>query len=254
MTHVTSNAPTGTPNWLDLGIPDLERAKEFYGALFGWDFQDFGPETGHYHGCFLDGRMVAGMMRNPDESAAAFWWNVFLATDDADGTLERVADAGGTVLMPADDVMELGRMAMAADPVGAPFGLWQGRSHIGSQTVNEPGSFTWNELVTARPKPARDFYTAVFGYTLEAVPGGEIDYTALLRPDGRAVGGIHGEPDAVASSWLTYFEVEDADAAVGRARDAGGAAAEAWDSPYGRMAEVRDPFDVVFRVMRTAEH
>ena len=47
MTHVTQNQPDGTPTWIDLGIPDLERAMQFYGAVFGWEF-DVGPEEyGH---------------------------------------------------------------------------------------------------------------------------------------------------------------------------------------------------------------
>ncbi|MDT7582040.1 MAG: uncharacterized protein QOK35_3304, partial [Pseudonocardiales bacterium] len=38
MTHITQNQPDGTPTWIDLGIPDLERAMQFYGAVFGWEF------------------------------------------------------------------------------------------------------------------------------------------------------------------------------------------------------------------------
>ena len=39
MSFVTENPPDGTPTWIDLGIPDLERAMAFYGALFGWEFE-----------------------------------------------------------------------------------------------------------------------------------------------------------------------------------------------------------------------
>jgi hypothetical protein len=53
MSYVTVNQPTGTPTWIDLGIPDLDRAMEFYGAVFGWKF-DVGPEqTGRYTMCLL---------------------------------------------------------------------------------------------------------------------------------------------------------------------------------------------------------
>jgi len=85
MSEVTTNQPNGTPTWIDLGIPDLDRAMEFYRALFGWEF-DVGPaETGHYAMCLLDGKPVAAIMPNPDSSATDFWWNVYLATDDCDG-------------------------------------------------------------------------------------------------------------------------------------------------------------------------
>ena len=69
MSTVTENAPDGTPTWIDLGIPDLERAMDFYGPLFGWEF-DVGPaETGRYTTCLLRGEPVAAMMPNPDPSA-----------------------------------------------------------------------------------------------------------------------------------------------------------------------------------------
>ncbi|WP_131741525.1 VOC family protein [Actinomadura roseirufa] len=252
MTHVTSNAPTGTPNWLDLGVPDIERAKTFYGTLFGWQYQDTGPETGNYHQCMLRGEPVAGMMKNPDEHATEFWWGVYFAADDCDEVVQRATDAGAKVVAPAYDVMDLGRAAILKDPQGAQFGLWEGRTHIGSRFVNEPGSLVWNDLVTSDADAARQFYTAVFGYRLEAVPG-DMDYTALRRPDGHYIGGVHGQPDTTSPSWISYFDVADADEAVRRVRAGGGTVDdEPRDSPYGRIAAVRDPFGVPFRVMKTA--
>src|SRR4051794_15128494 len=148
MTHVTSNAPDGTPNWLDIGVPDLERAKTFYGTLFGWQYEDTGPEGGHYNLCTLRGEPVAGMMRNPEDQPTVYWWSVYFAAVDCDGLVKRVTDAGGEIVSPAMDVMDQGRMAIVRDPQGGQFGLWQGRTHPGSRIVNDPGSFVWNELVT----------------------------------------------------------------------------------------------------------
>lgn len=252
MVHVTSNAPSGTPNWLDLGIPDLDRAKEFYGTVLGWEFQDYGAEAGHYHACLLRGEPVAGMMKNPDDAPAEYWWQTYFATDDCDGTVKRASDAGATVVMPPDDVMDQGRMAILRDPTGAQFGLWQGRAHVGTQFRDEPGSLVWSELVTADPQAARDFYSAVFDYTLEEMPG-DFDYTVLNRPDGQAVGGVEGRPDMQGASWVVYFETADPDETVRRVRDTGGTVVtEPEDSPYGRIATVKDPFGVAFRVMRSA--
>ncbi|WP_433338311.1 VOC family protein [Spirillospora sp. CA-294931] len=253
MTSVTSNAPTGTPTWLDLGIPDLGRAREFYGELFGWEFEDYGEEAGHYHGCLLRGEPVAGMMKNPDPDATSFWWGLYFATDDCDGTVKRALDAGGTEIVPAMDVMGQGRMAILGDAVGAQFGLWQGGDLPGAKIVNEPGSFSWNELTTSRPGLAREFYAALFGYSLEPMPG-DLDYTALNRSsDGVAVGGIYGLPEATSSSWLTYFEVEDPDVSTGVVRTGGGTVVdEPADTPYGRMAKVKDPFGTEFYIIKSA--
>ncbi|XRQ15623.1 VOC family protein [Actinomadura welshii] len=260
MTRVTSNPPEGTPSWLDIGVPDMERAKAFYGPLLGWEFHDAGPEAGHYHQCVLRGEPVAGMMQNPEDQPDVYWWAVYFAADDCDGVVKRATDAGAEVVVPAMDVMDLGRMAILKDPQGAQFGLWEGRAHHGSGIVNEPGSFVWNELVTPESAPACEFYRTLFGHEPEPVPGG-MDYTALRRPGGRYVGGVEGGRGLVLGGggaapvpcWTTTFAVADADAAVQAVRDGGGAVdTEPEDSPYGRYAAVRDPFGVPFNVMKPA--
>lgn len=253
MSYVTTNQPDGTPTWIDLGVPDLDRAMEFYGALFGWDFQVGPAEAGHYTTCLLNGRRVAAIMPNLDPDATSFWWNVYLATADCDGTAQRIIDAGGIILAPPMDVLDQGRMAIARDPVGAQFGLWQGRAHIGAEIVNEPGSLVRNDLVTADPEPARAFYAAVFDFTLERnedLP--DFNFTFLRRPDGHEVGGIFGSAGAGSASWATTFEVADTDAAVAQARQAGGTPGDPEDMIYGRIATVTDPFGAEFSVITRA--
>ena len=249
MSAVTTNQPLGTPTWIDLGIPDLDRAMAFYGSVLGWEF-DIGPEEyGRYTMCLLGGKKVAALMPNLDESATEFWWNVYLATDDVDATVARSVDAGGTLLMEPTDIADQGRMAMVRDPSGAQFGLWQGRAHVGCELVNEPNTLLRNDLVTPEPGPAREFYAAVFDFTLDGnddLPG--VDFTFLRRPDGHEIGGIVGDPSAPASSWGTLFQVVDADVVVAAARAGGGTADDPTDMLYGRTAEVTDPFGAKFTV------
>jgi uncharacterized protein len=255
MTFVTENQPDGTPTWIDLGIPDLERAMVFYGALFGWDFEVGPSEQMRSTRCLLGGRAVAALAENPDSEATAFWWNLYLATADCDATARRVAEAGGTLVLEPMEVPDQGRMAIVKDPVGAQFGLWEGRGFVGCQVVNEPGSLVRNDLITPDPEPARAFYATVFGFTLDAnqdLPG--FDFTFLRRPDGHEVGGVMGLPEAPSSSWSTTFEVADTDAVVARAAQAGGVPGPAEDFVYGRMATVTDPFWAEFTVIaRPAE-
>jgi len=251
MSHVTSAQPHGTPTWIDLGIPDLDRAKSFYGAVFGWEFDTGSAESGHCTTALLDGRRVAAIA--PDEGESEFWWNVYLAVDDCDAATEAVLAAGGSVAVEPVDVMTEGRMALVVDPVGAPFGLWQARDHIGCEVVNEPNSLVRNDLVTPTAEPARAFYASVFGFGLdrnEDLP--EFDFTFLRRPDGHEVAGIFGSPEAVRSRWATTFEVADTDAALARVVAAGGKAGEASDMVYGRIATVTDPFGAEFSVITRA--
>ena len=249
MPEVAANQPNGTPTWIDLGIPDLDRAMAFYGPLFGWEFEVGPEETGFYTTCLLRGRRAAALMANPDPGATRFWWQMYFAADDCDATVKRATDAGGTVVMAPMDVMEQGRMAVVRDPVGAQFGLWQAGAFIGAEIVNEPGAWLRNDLVTPEPEPARAFYAAVFDFTLDAnpdLPG--VDFTFLRRPDGHEIGGIQGEPGAPRSAWGTLFLVDDTDKAVERAVAGGGSTTEPMDFPYGRIATVTDPFGTEFTI------
>jgi hypothetical protein len=148
------------------------------------------------------------------------------------------------------DVMTQGRMAIAIDPTGAQFGLWQGRDHIGCEVVNEPNSLVRNDLVTPTAEPAREFYASVFEFTLdrnEDMPN--FDFTFLRRPDGHEIGGIMGSAEAAKSSWNTTFEVADTDAVVATALAAGGKADTPTDMVYGRFANITDPFGTEFAVI-----
>lgn len=248
--------PAGTPCWVDLGAPNIAKAKAFYGGLFGWEVQDGAPEAGGYSMCEIGGQQVAGIgpKMGPEQMPTA--WTTYLATADADHCAASITAAGGTVLMQPSDVMEAGRMAMAADPGGAVFGIWQARLHTGVQLANEPGSLIWSENMSRNYHGNKAFYSTVFGYDFGDIGTEDFQY-ATLDLDGRPVGGIGelsaGHPADMPASWSTYFAVEDTDAAVAKAVELGGSVvAPAFDSPYGRMAVLSDDQGALFSVMAPA--
>jgi uncharacterized protein len=59
-------------------------------------------------------------------------------------------EPGGQLFVDPFEVMDVGRMAVAADPGGAVLGIWQARAHIGVGLANEPGTLCWNENHTRR--------------------------------------------------------------------------------------------------------
>jgi predicted enzyme related to lactoylglutathione lyase len=63
-------------------------------------------------------------------------------------------------------------MAIFADPNGAVFGVWQAGVHQGAEVVNEPGSFTWSELLTRDVDKAKRFYGEAFGLEPSRLPDG----------------------------------------------------------------------------------
>ncbi len=254
MPEVTSYAP-GSPCWFDLTTSDPDGARAFYGELFGWHLEVGPPETGYYAQAQVHGKPVAGIGGQPKPDELPVAWTTYLATDDLDATVKRVLENAGTVTMAPLDVMDQGRMAVAVDPTGAAFGLWQPGRHFGAALVNEPGAVCWSELGTRDLDGARRFYSALFGDEWEDVDTGEGGPPyATFSVDGRAVGGAYvmseDVPADVPASWMVDFAVADTDATVAKAQEMGGGVnMAAVDSPYGRFAILRDPQGGVFSVI-----
>jgi uncharacterized protein len=247
-------APTyapGTPLWVDLGSPDLEASRAFYGRLFGWTATVAPqPEAGGYTMFALGDKTVAGLgpLMDPNQPPA---WSTYVATDDADATIEKVRRAGGQVLMGPMDVMEQGRMAMFRDSGGATIGVWQPEAFQGAELVNAPGSFCWCELATRDLEDAKRFYQAVFGWGAKTHAGGPSgSYTEWQLGDKPIAGAVEmgsNFPVQVPPTWLPYFAVADVDAAVEEARQLGGKpVVPTMDSPAGRFAVLQDPQGAAF--------
>lgn len=255
MSEWTSYAP-GTPCWVDLGTPDIEDAAQFYGALFGWSVEEGenAEQTGGYRQATLRSKPVAGVMPLMQEGQPPAW-STYVSVADADATAAKVTEAGGSVLAEPMDVLDLGRMAVFADPTGAVFGIWQPGSFIGAELANEPNTFSWNELNTRDTAAAKEFYATVFGWTYEDMEVENVGTYTGLQVDGKSVGGmldITGRvPDEVPAHWLTYFAVEDTDATLEKLKELGGSVSFGpIDIIAGRFAVVTDPFGAVFAVIK----
>lgn len=212
----------GTPCWVDIGSPNLEVTHAFYTSLLGWTTTEAGPveETGGYGFYLLGDKIAAGF--GPAQ-AEGVWWTTYVSVADADATCQAVTQAGGTVIMPAMDVMDAGRMAVLADPTGAALSIWQPGGHIGSQIVNEPGALCWNELMSRDLANAIPFYETVFGWVAQGGPDAE--YTEWHLGE-NVVGGAMPMPEMVPaevpSYWNAYFAVADVDASAAKATELGG--------------------------------
>lgn len=115
----------GALTWNELVTRDVEGAREFYGALLGWSWEvsDM-PSTGPYHMASVAGRPTAGIMKMPpDMEGVPANWTVYFKVDDVGATLARVRELGGTDVWGPEDV-EVGRLAVVADPTGGHFSLF----------------------------------------------------------------------------------------------------------------------------------
>lgn len=256
-TEAATRRMPGAPCWVSLLANSLPVTQEFYGALFGWEFRPGPQHFGPYSRAFLNGREVAGLGELAPDRHLPVSWTTYLASDDADVTAEQIRCCGGTVgVGPLDADDDAGRMAIASDPQGAIFGIWQGRSMLGTAITGEPGTPVWNELVTQDTGSVGPFYEHVFDFEAEPLPPSgpaDVDYLTL-RLKGHAVAGIHGVGNELLRDrgphWMTYFAVPNTDAATRRVTDLGGHVLQpARDSLHGRLATVADTEGAVFTII-----
>lgn len=248
------SAPLGAPCWADLYSSDPDRARAFYGELFGWTSESAGEEYGGYVSFSKDGTPVAGCMANDGQSGSPDGWTVYLATDDAKGSADAAELNGGRVLVPAMDVMDLGRMAVVTDAGQATIGIWEPGLHKGFGIVGETGTPAWFELQTRDYDASVSFYQRVFAWdTHVASDTPELRYTTLGEGDAMVAGIMDAGaflPDGASAQWSIYFGVEDTDAALTKVVDLGGSIVEpAQDTPYGRLAQAADPTGALFKFL-----
>ncbi len=219
----------GTFCWVDLATTDPAGAKAFYTGLFGWEAEGVpAGEVGTYAVLRLGGDEVCGLYEmdaGRREGGAPPQWLSHLCVEDADATVSRARELGGTVYGEVFDVGEQGRFAIVQYPSGAALAAWQTGAEIGARRVNDPGCMTWNELHTREPERMAAFYAELFGWEMEAQrEDGRLAYV-VIKNAGNSNGGImpvteqHGDAPPF---WPTYFTVSSCEDAVARTRSSAG--------------------------------
>lgn len=257
----------GSPTWMDLGTHDVEGAKAFYSQLFGWDFLDQGPDFGGYlmikqRDGFVGGAMSSLMTPDgpTDEPQYPTSWTIYLRVEDIDAALAKVEPNGGSIMVPAMQVGESGKMAVVADAAGAVVGMWQPLDFDGFRCDLTPGTPVWFETMSKDYDAATAFYREVFGWELTEMPGipaGQPRYATNGGAQEAACGICEANsflPDQVPSFWRVYVQVEDTDAAVAKIKELGGSLLDGpMDSPFGRLATVADPQGAMFQVIMASQ-
>jgi predicted enzyme related to lactoylglutathione lyase len=220
--------------WYELMTPDPDGAKAFYDAVVGWNI-DAAP-TGEMDYRMIvnpDGGLSGGVMRLTQDMAdhgARPIWVGYIGVDDVDASVAAIEAAGGRGLMPATDIATAGRIAMVADPGGAPFYIMKptpppggGESTAFSATKSH-GHCGWNELMAGDAAREIAFYTGQFGWSLpEAMDMGAMGKYQFIAHDGVTTGAIMGKmPQVPVAAWNHYFWVPSIDAAKAAVEANGG--------------------------------
>src|SRR5205807_8759663 len=106
--------PPGSFCWFELATIDQNAAKNFYTSLFGWAVNDspMGPDD--FYSMFkLQGRDTGAaytMRKEQRAQGVPPHWMLYISVANADQAVSQAAQLGGTVLAPAFDVRDVGRM------------------------------------------------------------------------------------------------------------------------------------------------
>ena len=221
--------------WYELMSPDPEGSKAFYDSVVGWNIGEGVPEYNGYRMIGRsDGGFAGGVLPLTDEMqqhGARPTWLGYLHAPDVDGSVAKIEQAGGKALMPAFDIPNVGRVAMVADPQGAPFYIMKPTPPAGDPnaksdvfSVDQPQRIRWNELATSDPEAALDFYKREFGWGQEGeMDMGEMGKYRFIQANGVNIGAVMRKPPQLpVRLWTYYVGVDDIDRAAEAIKAGGG--------------------------------
>lgn len=229
-----------------LGVADGRRAIAWYVEVF--DGRERGEpilmtdgSIGHAEVAIGDSvLMLAEGLAAPQGPASH---SVVVEVADVDATVDRAVAAGAELSRPPAD-NPYGRNAAIVDPFGHRWlvSAVSAPPAAGSAGEGSQGDIGYVSLIVEDDERAKAFYGAVLGWTFSpgSVPRGW--QVERARPGAGLAGG------AAAAEVQLCYQVDDVDAAVARVRAAGGEAADAQTTSYGRLAECTDDQGVRFQV------
>jgi len=235
----------GTFIWNDLLTDDVEEAKQFYGQLFGWTFEEM-PE---YTLVRNNGQRIASIIqrRESSEQGPVARWLSNLSVPDVDSAAAYFVEAGGTILDGPLDIIGRGRGALVRDPQGAQLVLL--RSSSGDPQDAEPviGSWLWHELWSNSAEESLSFYQHLCGY--DSLQG---DSYFILQKNEQWRAGIRVvvNPE-LEMRWVPVVRVADTEDVVTRAIQLGGEVlVEPMPNQIGSVALIADPAEALLIVQR----
>ncbi len=209
----------GRVQWRELMTADAERARAFYGGLFGWTFRTEDLGDGFLYSLIDHGGLeIGGLYATPPGAPPLSRWASYVSVADVDDAVATALENGGRIARSPFDQPGVGRMAAIADPDGAVIWLFRSAKGDPAPRPPRPGEFCWETLIAADLPGAKQFYESIFGWQ---APDGPMPVFALDgQPD--ALVADYQQAQSMRATWLTYVVVDDLAAACDRTTALGG--------------------------------
>ena len=222
-------APKGKFIWYDVMTSDTKAGTAFYKDVIGWDAREYPMANSGTYTVFSKGpAAVAGLMAVTDEMRAEGvrpCWSGYIGSDNVDADAARVVAAGGSLKRAPEDIPNVGRFAVAADPGGAVFLLFKPSTTEQPKPVAPmtPGHIGWHELYAGDLDREFAFYSKLFSWTKDrAVDMGPMGTYQTFATGGEPCGGMMKScVQMPMPMWNYYISVDSVAAAAERARARG---------------------------------
>jgi predicted enzyme related to lactoylglutathione lyase len=243
--------------WYELRTTDMEAAKAFYAKVVGWGTRDASMPDLPYTVCTAGEAPVSGLMYLPEAARRMGErpsWIGYVSVDDVDATADRIAELGGAVHVEPQDILDVSRFSVVADPQTATLALFKWLKPGREQPVElrRPGGVGWHELLADDWEKAWAFYSELFGWQRVAADSDAMGPYQTFSAGGQTIGGMYTKPPvAPVPLWLYYFNVGDINAAAERVKAASGQILQGpMEVPGGNwMVQCTDPQGAVFALV-----
>jgi uncharacterized protein len=245
--------------WYELMTTDMDAAKAFYAKVVGWGIEDVSMRGMAYALFTVEGASVSGLMGLPESAknvGAKPSWIGYVGVDNVDAAADRIKRLGGAVYVPPQNISDISRFSIVADPQMATLALLQWLRPRREQPVEftAPGRIRWHELLAADWEKAFAFYGELFGWQKGDSEIEAMGHYQQFTADGQPIGGMFTKPSTIAFPfWRFYFNTGDIDAAARQVKAGGG---EILDGPVelsggSWILQCMDPQGAMFALVGT---
>lgn len=234
--------------WRELMTTDVQKARGFYGELFGWSFNEMPIPGGVYTVVKKGEQQLGGMMKVPDAAVPSAWMS-YVSLPNVDEAVKTATELGGTAMLAPMDMPGVGRFAIIKDSTGGVIGLLRNATTDGPATMPPPaGTFCWESMNSTDKAKSADFYTKVMGWTHKDEGMGVFNAGSTMVAD------LGSAPPGMPSHWLLHVVVDKLETARAHAERLGGKVlmGEIPIPGVGRMAVVADPTGAAISLFESA--
>ena len=255
-TPATNEYLPGKVVWADLFTNDVERARQFYERVFGWEWRVVTREPQHYGLLYKGGQLVAGIAHRDAADGHSDYsrWVHFVSTEDVGKTGGAIVAGGGEELLAPVSHPERGEFGIYAGPQQEVFGLMRSSSGDPGDYQSRIAEWMWWQLFTPDVRASVASYQSLFGYDTDEeqlTPEVLIVHLSTHGHERAAIGPLPDDPQAFAT-WIGFIRVDDVARTLEKVVANGGKVMLA-PSPEilgGDIAVIADPVGTLLGLLR----